>query len=451
MSSSQKASRKEIFGWCIFDFANSAYTTVIITAIFAPIFTTLIVPPFSLDDKMNPHSLGNTLWAAALAVSYGIAALLGPFLGAITDFSPKKKRFLFYAYIGCSFSTACLWFVEDQNFFIFAFLVLIVSNTFFCLSENFISSFLPHLASKKDIGKISGYAWGIGYFGGMLAVLLVRLIVGESTLENYGTLRLVGPLTALFFLLAGIPTFLFVKEPKSDSQKEKNTSYFRIAYKTVLRSLRDILQLRDLSLFLIVLFFSTASLQIVIAFAFVYGIQEIGLSSGQEAAAFVLMNLTAALGSFLFGRLQGRWGALPVFMLTLLVWITSIFLLFYIHEITLFINSLSDSQYSISAVFTVIASFAGLCLGSTQSSGRSIIALFSPKNKSGEIFGIWGLSGKAASLTGLLAIAFLQQIFGLHNAMLGVGVFFFISLCLCFFVNEKRGIQAAKIYRDSSL
>ena len=442
MKTLSKAPFKELFGWCMFDFANSSYTTVIITVLFGPVFTSLIVP--NTDDPSNPYALGNSLWALALGLSYILAALAGPFLGTVTDLLPVKKKFLFAAYFACICSTASLYFVSSSELYLLAFIIIIFSAASFSLSENFVSSFLPFLGPKEALGKISGYAWAVGYFGGILSVLFVRLSVGESTPENFENLRWIGPLTALFFLFAGIPTFLFLKEPPLKHVKEKGISYFQLGYQKLKSSLQDLVHFRDLSFFLAALFFALAALSIVISFTFIYGKQEIGLSSGQEALTFILTNLSAALGAFVFGRLQDRLGALRVFILTLFLWISSILFLFYIRDLTALLNSLLGTSHSVRTIFIIFASFAGLGLGATQAGGRTIVALFAPENRSGEFFGLWGLAGKMAMTFGLFSLAGLQSLFGLHKALLVMVLFFGLSLVLCFFINEKRAISKAE-------
>ena len=437
-----KAFPKEIFAWCTFDLANSSYTTVIITVIFGPVFTNLIVP--SSNDPNHPHVLGNSLWALALGLSYILTALLSPILGTITDLSPTKKKFLFSAYLACVCSTASLYVISSSQLYWLAFIIIIFSCASFHLTENFISSFLPFLAKKEKLGKISGYAWGVGYFGGVLSVILVRLVVGESTPENFAKLRWIGPMTALFFFLTGIPTFLFLKEPKLKTLK-KGSSYFRLALGRLKKSLEDISRFRDLFLFLSALFFALASLSIAISFTFIYGKQEIGLNHKEEALAFVFTNLSAALGAFLLGRLQDHWGSLRIFMLTLLFWILSILLIFYIHELSSLLTSFFGTHWSVQSLFIILASFAGLALGATQAGGRTIVALFAPKGRAGEFFGLWGIAGKLAMALGLFSIASLQSLFGLHNSFLIMTLFFAFSIGLCFFVDEKRGVHQAEV------
>ena len=442
MSVKKVAPKKEIFGWCMFDFANSAYTTVIITVVFSPIFTTLIVPVS--DDPGNPYALGNTLWALSLAISYVFCMFLGLFLGNMMDMFESKKKFLFFTYAFCIIFTAGLWFVSSPELYLVAFFFIIFSNLAFSLSENFISSFLPFLGPSKALGKISGYAWAIGYFGGLLSVILVKELVGDTKPENFESLRMVGPITALFFMLAGIPTFLFVKEPKLNiSKTNQKKSHIKHAFKELVNTFKSLKEYKDLSIFLVALFFSLASLYIVISFTFIFGKQVVKITDAQEVILFVLTQISAAAGSLIFGLLQSKFSALKSFMGTIMLWIVAILLVFFYAEITNVINSMFNINITPQTTFLYFAVIAGSGLGAVQSSSRTIIGMFSPNSKSGEFFGLWGLSGKTAAAVGLFAIAWLSNLFGLKNSFLIMVVFFILSLVLTFFVNEKRGIELA--------
>ncbi len=434
---------KQIFGWCMFDFANSSYTTVIITVVFGPIFTKLIVPN---SNAQNNYAQGNQLWALALALSYVLVAFLGPLLGTISDKLPLKKKFLFASYLSCVIFTSLLWFVKGTDFYLLAFFLLVLSNFSFSIGENFCSAFLPFLGSKENLGKLSGYAWSIGYFGGIASVIFVRLFVGETKAENFETLRWVGPLTALFFLVAGIPTFALLKEPKMNYQKvttklKKNIKQY---IQQALVQIKDtFILLRhhfDLSLFFISLFFALSGLSIIISFTFIYGNQEIGLSTKQETITFVLVNLSAALGALIFGFIQDRKGPIFTFNSILVLWVISVLFLYFIKKITLLFNQNFNTEISVQTFFMIMGSIAGLGLGATQSAGRAIVGLFAPENQIGKFYGFWGISGKLAAAFGLLSIGYLQKAFGLQNAILVMVIFFSLALFFCLFVNEKRAL-----------
>ncbi|HOG30474.1 MAG TPA: MFS transporter, partial [Vicinamibacterales bacterium] len=183
----------------MFDFANSSYTTVIVTVVFSVVFPRLVV------GDGPEYRYGNLLWSVALSVSYALVVLTAPLLGAIMDFRAAKKRFLFGSYALTVVATAMLYFVTPGRAPLGVALV-VLSNYGFSVGESFTSSFLPELGPVDELGKISGYAWGLGYIGGVVCTALVIGIVGDQTAANFERVRLVGPVTALFFLVAAIPT-----------------------------------------------------------------------------------------------------------------------------------------------------------------------------------------------------------------------------------------------------
>jgi MFS transporter, UMF1 family len=445
MSQLEKAAkRKQIFGWCMFDFANSSYTTVIVTVIYCNIFTKLIVPSDPGTD--NPYSMGNLLWSIAQAVGYLLVVLSAPIIGAITDFSPTKKKALILTSLMCIVPTALLYFVEP-GMVALAMILIILSFFSFTSTENIVSSFLPFLGDKNDLGKISGYAWGIGYFGGLGSVALVQTL-GNIEITNYENLKWVGPYTAIFFFIAAIPTFIFLKEPQVKSVLPQGVTYIKHATFVVIRTLKDASKFKDLMIYLFSLFFAMASHGIVIGFAFIYGEQEIGLSPSQVAFMFIFLQISAALGAFAFGVIQDTHGAKKTFNLTLYLWIFTCTLIYFVKDLSVFVIDNLGMNWTPQWIFIVIAILAGLGIGSTQSASRAIVGLFSPATKTGEFYGLWGLSGKVAAAVGLLALGGLQTIFTLRNSFLVVALFYFLSLVVNFFVDEKRGIEQANNHVD---
>ncbi len=312
MSDIPRASRKELFGWAMFDFANSSYTTVIITVVFCIIFPRLIV------GDAPEFRLGNLLWSSALSISYLIVLLTAPVLGAMMDYTGSKKKFLFGSCLLTVLATAALYFVQP-GYVLLGMLLIILSNVGFSYSEAFVSSFLPGLGPSKDLGKISGYAWGLGYFGGLIstAIVMFGLGAGVYTLANFANLRLVGPATGLFFLIAAIPTFLWVRERSLPRALPPGENYFTVGFKRLQKTFRDVRDYRDLLVLLASFFFAYAGLSIVISFAFIYGDQVVQWSGLTQMLMFVITQFTAAAGAFLFGVLQDRWKAKPTFILTL--------------------------------------------------------------------------------------------------------------------------------------
>lgn len=435
----QRASRRELLGWAMFDFANSSYTTVIITVVFCIIFPRIVV------GDGPEYRLGNLLWSTSLSISYLVVLLSAPVLGAIMDYTGSKKKFLFGSYLLTVIATAALFFVGPGSIALGMFLV-VLSNIGFSYSESFVSSFLTDLGPPEDLGKISGYAWSLGYFGGLIstAIVIFGLNAGVYTLENFSNLRLVGPVTGLFFLLAAIPTFLWVKERTVHRPLPVNESYFAIGINRIKKTFLDVRDYEDLVILLASFFFAYAGLSIVIAFTFIYGDQVVKWSRLTQMLMFILTQFTAAGGALLFGIIQDKWRAKQTFISTLVLWIISVSLIYGVVDVTAFLNKLTGSSLKAEHVFLVVGCIAGLGLGSTQSACRAMVGLFSPNTKSGEFFGLWSFTGRLSSIVGLMGLGLLQVIFGLQKAILVCSIFFFIAVVIVLFVDEERGRAGAR-------
>lgn len=434
-----RAPSREIFGWAMFDFANSSYTTVIITVVFSVIFPKIIV------GDGPEYRQGNLLWSIALSISYGLVVLTAPFLGAVMDYRAAKKRFLFGSYVLTVVATAALWLATPGRVGL-AMALLVFSNYGFAVGESFAASFLPDLGPKRDLGRISGYAWGIGYIGGLISTAIVVFSVGEQIPENIEKLRFIGPLTAAFFFLAAIPTFLFLRERGTPRSLPEGTSLLGVGLERLRQTAGELKDFRDLVRFLAGLFFATAGLSIVISFAFIYGDQIIHWKPKTQLLMFVLTNLSAAFGAVLFGAIQDRFGNLRTYRLTLIIWILAVISIYQTPSFARFMTSVTNKPWASEDVYLFVGTLAGLCLGATQSAGRTIVALFAPESKSGEIFGFWGVTGKLAAIFGLLSLGLLQNALGLESAILVCAVFFMLAWALSLTVDESRGTAAAKAH-----
>lgn len=416
----------------MFDFANSSYTTVIITVLYAVIFPKIIVgdgPEFRR---------GNLLWSVALAVTYALVVLTAPTAGALMDKLGAKKKFLFASYALTVAATALLG-VAGPGDVGLAMVLLVVSNYGFATGESFIASFLPGLGPKEELGKISGYAWGLGYVGGLLSTIVIVTAVGDQVAGNYGRLRWVGPMTAGFFAVAAIPTFVLLKDKGERQALGDGESVLRLGLAQVRATIRDLPRLKDLAIFMASLFFAMAGLGIVISFAFIYGDQVIRWKPSTQLAMFVLTNIAAAIGAVIFGLIQDRFGNLRTYRLTLLVWLVAVV---GIHQ-TPALSAATGGALGPEGVYLCVGTIAGLCLGATQSAGRTVVAVLSPASRSGEMFGFWGLAGKLAAAFGLLGLGLLQNAFGLKNAILFCAVLFLAAYFVSGGVDEARGTRRA--------
>ena len=443
-SDTPRASKKEIFGWAMFDFANQAYTLLIITVIFPVLFTTVIV-----GDADQDYRLGNLLWSVALAISYFLVVLSGPVFGAIMDYSALKKKFLFYSYILTIVSTTLLYFVEP-GLVVLGVTLIVISNFAYAIGENFIASFLPSLGPPTDLGKISGFGWALGYIGGLFAAGFVIVFLGEPTADNYERIRWVGPYAALFFMLTAIPTFVWVKEPGARKELPKNETFMSVGFKRLGDTIKMVGQFKDLMVFLISVFFAMAGIYIVVSFAFIYGDQVVQWDETVRVLMFVVVQITAAIGAFSFGFIQDKIGAKVTYTITLGLWFIGVMGIWAVTDITNFLNSTFSSEFEVQYVFLYIGVIAGLSLGSSQSASRALVGLFTPEQKSAEFYGFWGLSNKIAGVFGIIGLGLLQAEFGLQQSVLFCAFLFIIAIIICLFVNEKRGEQAADNFQEQN-
>ncbi|MFC3282738.1 MFS transporter [Litchfieldella rifensis] len=434
----QRASRKEIFGWAMFDFANQAYTLLIITVVFGELFTTVIV-----GDRGDNYRLANLLWSLALAVSYLLVVVTGPICGAMMDFSAAKKRFLFISYLATVATTAMLYFVAP-GYVVLGLALIVLSNYAYSMGESFIAAFLPDLGPPRDLGKISGFGWALGYVGGLFAAGFTLVVLGEATAANFERVRWVGPFAGGFFLLTAIPTFLWLKERGTPHPLPPGHTYVSIARERVATTLHELRRFRDLGIFLVSLLFSMAGIYIIIAFAFIYGAQVIGWDENIRNIMFIIVQITAAAGALGFGFIQDRIGAKITYIGTLLLWVAAIIAIWATPEVTAFLNTHLNLDWQAQHLFLVVGCLAGLSLGSSQSASRALVGLFSPLEKSAEFFGFWGLANKLAGVGGIIGLGLLQSVVGLQASILLCAALFIIAILICLAVNQARGQRVAE-------
>lgn len=436
------APKREIFGWAMFDFANQAYTLLIITVVFGDLFTRVIV-----GDQGDDYRLGNLLWSLGLSTSYLMVVLTAPLLGAIMDFSASRKRFLFASYLLTVVATACLWFVAP-GYVVLGVLLLVISNFAYAVGESFIASFLPSLGPPEKLGKISGFGWGLGYVGGLVSAGFVLLFLGEVSEENFERIRWVGPFAAGFFLVAALPTFIWLKERGARRALPPGRGYVSVGWERLRRTGRELTRFRDLAVLLLSIFFTMAGIYIVITFAFIYGAQVIGWDEGIRQLMFVVVQITAAAGALGFGAIQDRVGARRTYIFTLVLWILAILAIWSTPQLARAAEALLGVSWEAQHVFLFAGCLAGLSLGSSQSAGRALVAILSPQEKAAEFFGFWGLAAKLAAVFGVLGLGVLQSWFGLQSAILFCAVLFAAAIVVGLGVDEGRGRRWAEEYTE---
>ncbi len=425
----QRAPNRELFAWCTFDFANSGYTTVVITAVFNVYFVTVVA-------ENRPSA--TLVWTLALSASYLLVLLTAPVLGAIADFSAAKKHFLVWTTSLCIVATAMLAMVGPGQIWLGA-LLIIISNTFYAAGENLIAAFLPELVPPKDIGKLSGYGWAWGYIGGLVALALclvyLQWAVGSGMTETEAVPHTTLIVAALFGL-AVLPTFLWLKERRQRSEANENMwRYVRIGFTRVRETLDEAREFTDLFRLLWCVTAYSAGITVVTTVAGVYAQQVLRMSQVETIWLLVVVNVSAAIGAFGFGFVQDRFGSKRTIAMTLLLW-----------TFTALAASVIQTKFQLFLVGNVV----GIAIGSSQSAGRAMVALLSPASKTAEFFGLWGMAVKAASIVGPVTYGLINYLSGSHRlAVLATTVFFVAGLILLAPIDEQRGRRVAESYSDS--
>ncbi|MEA3195385.1 MAG: transporter, family [Betaproteobacteria bacterium] len=404
---------REVWAWSMYDFANSAYTTVVITAVFGAYFVSAIA--------------GNAPWAtfawtAALSVSYAAILVTGPLVGAWADAHAAKKKLLAFSTAGCVVFTALLYFA-GPGAVVTSLALVALSNYFFGTGENLIAAFLPELADSRAMGRVSGWGWSFGYLGGLVALGICLAYILSSGRPASETVPVTMLITAAFFVLAAAPTFLFLRERAVPQRMES-------PWKRLIETVRHAADYRDLRRFLLCILFYQAGITAVISLAAIYAEQAMKFTTQQTIALILVVNVTAAVGAFGFGYLQDAIGHVRAVALTLVGWIVMVTL-----------AGLSESA----TMFWIAANLAGLCMGSSQAAGRAIVGYLAPPARVAEFFGLWGLAVKAASIFGPITYGAVTLAFP-GNHRLGIfvtGVYFVIGLFLLRTIDVERGRRAA--------
>ncbi len=414
--------RRELWAWAGFDFANSGYTTVVITAVFSAYFVGTVA---------GDASWATLAWTLALSLSYALVIVTAPLVGIYADLHARKKQVLVATTAVCALGTLGLAFAGPGQVAL-ALALIVVSNTAFSTGENVIAAFLPELAREDAMGKLSGYGWAFGYFGGLLilGVCLWWILGAEGRGASTDAAVAQSMLfTGAAFVLAALPTFLVLRE-RAVARPVAKGEILALLRRRFAEAIRGGTGLRDLSAFLWCIVSYQAGVATVITIAAIFTQQALGFSATESIALVMVVNITAAVGAAAFGLLQDRIGHKPALTVSLVGWLLAIALLF-----------LSDDR----PMVWVAANVAGLCLGASQSVGRALVGYFCPPGREAEVFGLWGLAVKLSMIIGPLTYGVVSWASGNDHklAMLFTSVFFVVGLALLWRVDVARGRVAA--------
>ena len=415
--------KREVFGWAMYDFANSGYTTVVLTAVYSAYF---------VGGIAQGAPWATFAWTLALSISYAIVMLCMPSIGAYADLRAAKKRLLVWFTAGCVLSTLGLAFTGPGTLAL-AFALVVVSNMFYSFGESLTAAFLPELAKPQAMGRVSGWGWSFGYFGGMLALgLSLGYVIwaqgqGISAAEFVPVTMVI---TAVIYGGAALVTFLLLTEraqPQSDALRE---SGFKASLHQLMHTAREARRYQDFAWLLACAVFYQGGVAVTIALAAIYAEQVIGFKQQETMALIFALNLAAAAGAFGFGYFQDRVGHKTALGVTLVGWI-----------ITCVVAALTTTKGG----FWWAAGIAGLCMGSSQSAGRAMAGMLAPQKQLAEFFGLWTFATRLASIIGPITYGAITWATGGNQrvAIASTAVLFALGLLLLQPIDMQRGRQAA--------
>ena len=412
--------RREVAAWCLYDFADSAFTTLIVTVCYALYFRGVVAA--------DRGAAASTYWGVSIALSMALVAFLAPLFGAAADFAGRKKLFLGLCAGTAIVFTACLRFVGPGDVAL-GMGLFILANVGYEGAHVFYNGFLPELASDREMGRISGYGWAVGYLGGLLALVLsLPLTRGGFGPEGIDAYRWTFPLVALFYLVFALPIFLVLKE-RAPRRAMPFAAMVREGTARLAGTLHSVRRYPDLLRFLVAFFIYNDGVMTVISFAAIYAIHVIGFTMEQVTLLFLVTQLTAFAGAFGAGWLVDRIGPRRTILLTLALWcvvVTAAFL------------SRTVPQFFAASIG------ASIGMGSTQTASRSLMGLLVPPGRSAEFFGFYGLTGKVSAIFGPLAFGAVAGIAGSERpAVLSVLPFFALGYFLLLRVDVDRARAAS--------
>ena len=414
---------REVWSWAGYDFANSGYTTVVLTAVFNAYFVGVVA---------GNADWGTLAWTLTLAASNLLGIALMPAFGAAADLHGNKKRWLAASTVLCVAATAGLAFTGPGTLWL-AVVLVVLSNFAFNAGVTLNSAFLPELARPAALGKVSGWGWAFGYLGGLVSLGLCLAWVLNGQAKGEAAVVYVPPtmlITAVVFLLASLPMFLFVREralPRSDARL---VELMAESHRRLLHTVRALAQFRDFAWLSVCCVMYQAGIAVVIALAAIYAQEVMKFSTAETMALILVVNVTAAIGAFGFGYVQDALGHKRALALTIVVWIVMV---------------LTAAFSSSAAMFWFAANLAGIAMGSSQSAGRAMVAVFAPRARLAEFYSFWNVAVWVSAIVGPVTYGLVTWLTDNDHrlAILVTGLYFVAGLLVLMPVNVERGLAAA--------
>ena len=426
-ASPSKLDTRAVIGWSLYDVANSAFTTLVVTFIYAFYFT---------QEIAESETIGTGQWSIAVTVTALVVAVISPYLGAIADRGGYRRRFLMISTAVCVAGSIALFFPQKGQVF-FALAVFTVGNIAFEMSMVFYNAYLPDIAPPDKIGKISGLGWGLGYLGGLacMVIALFALVQTETPLfgfatENFENVRASNLLVAAWYAVFALPLFFWVKDPPAPSLP-KGESVLRMANRQFVNTFTEIRhQYRQILNLLIARLIYNDGLVTIFAFGAIYAGGTFNFTFEEVIQFGIALNVAAGIGALAFGFLDDKLGGKSTILISL---------------VGLFAASLLAVVTPSKTGLWVAGLLVGVLAGPNQAASRSLMGRFVPPAKETEFYGFFAFSGKATSFLGPALLGLFTTLF--DNQRIGVAtilIFFLAGGLLLLRVDEKEGIALAQ-------
>ena len=413
---------KVIWSWAMFDWANSAFTTLVITFIYATYFTKAMAP-----DEVT----GTAWWSRAVSISANLTALMSPLFGAAADRGGSRKKFLAIASVISVLATTALAFIPPGLAYgpLIALTFFVMADMSFEIGNVFYNAFLPSIASPERIGRVSGYGWGLGYVGGMACMIVALVGFVQPDVPWFGmskalgwNIRATNLLVAGWFLLFSLPLFLVVPETRLHPAKLSVKATFQELAQTV----RDLRKYSEIVKFLVARVIFNDGLVTIFAFGGIYAAGTFGMTISEIIVFGIVLNISSGVGAFAFGFLDDKIGGKKTIMVTI---------------VCLFVTTAIAAWAPNRTWFWIAGVLLGLFVGPNQSASRSLMGRFVPEKHQSEFFGFFAFSGKATAFAGPFLLGVIAESF--HSQRAGIAsilLFFIVGGVLLMVVDERKGV-----------
>ena len=405
--------KKHIISWVLFDFANSSYSAVIASVVFPVYYVNSIVG--------NESGLGDLWWGRAISTSMAVVAFSSPFLGGIADYGGIRKKLLFL-YTAISIGAIASLSILQKGMIFEGFALIALANLGMEGGLVFYNSFLPRIAPQQYHGRVSAWGFGVGYSGSILSLLFAFPLVINGQFE------VTWLMVAVFFAVFSTPAFLFLP-----ADMKSGISVIRagiIGTKQTMGTLKEIWGRKEPRKFLLSYLIYEDGVNTVIVFSSIFAATTLGFKPQELIALYLAVQVSALIGAFAMAKPIDTNGPKTVVTISLLMWTVVSTAAFFVRTKT---------------QFWLLASFAGLGLGTVQAATRAFYTQFIPREKEAEYFGVYSLVGKSSAIAGPLVFGQVSNVFGSERpAILSIAIFFLAGMLILKSVkgggpNVKRG------------